>query len=151
MVHVAISGIECRLRSAAGSADQLWDLLRWRDGIIDIRADRWSFERSKVPDRDVSGRTYTSSGGFLQDSLWEFDRSSSVSRSAKPQPPKNHRRLGDLDDHWSPDCASAPSTWQRDDRALQQGGPAADLPSVRCPIAKIRPPQPGGDRTRGVR
>jgi hypothetical protein len=74
-------------------------------------ADRGSFKRATTQGRDMPG----SSAGFLQDSLWEFE---------------DHRRLGDVDDRWSPCSAPVSSTWQRDDRGLQQGGPAAGLPSA---------------------
>ena len=55
--------------------NQLWDfLLAHGDGIIEVPPDRWSLDRYYDPDPDMRGRMYTRSGGFLQDSLWDFDR-----------------------------------------------------------------------------
>jgi acyl transferase domain-containing protein/NADPH:quinone reductase-like Zn-dependent oxidoreductase len=74
MVEVAIVGMGCRLPGKVRSPDQLWDfLLAHGDGIIEVPADRWSLERYYDPDPETPGRMYTRSGGFLQDSLWDFD------------------------------------------------------------------------------
>ena len=74
MMDVAIVGIGCRLPGKVRSADQLWDFLLARgDGIIEVPADRWSLDRFYDPDPDMPGRMYTRSGGFLQESLWDFD------------------------------------------------------------------------------
>ena len=74
MVDVAIVGIGCRLPGKVHGPDQLWDfLLAHGDGIIEVPADRWSLDRFYDPDPDMPGRMYTRSGGFLQDSLWDFD------------------------------------------------------------------------------
>ena len=74
MLDVAIVGIGCRLPGKVHGADQLWDFLLARgDGIIEVPADRWSLDRYYDPDPDMPGRMYIRSGGFLQDSLWDFD------------------------------------------------------------------------------
>ena len=74
MMDVAIVGIGCRLPGKVHGPDQLWDfLLAHGDGIIEVPADRWSLDRYYDPDPDMPGRMYTRSGGFLQDSLWDFD------------------------------------------------------------------------------
>jgi acyl transferase domain-containing protein/NADPH:quinone reductase-like Zn-dependent oxidoreductase/acyl carrier protein len=74
MVDVAIVGIGCRLPGNVHGPDQLWDfLLAHGDGMIEVPADRWSLDRFYDPDPDMPGRMYTRSGGFLQDSLWDFD------------------------------------------------------------------------------
>lgn len=74
MLDVAIVGIGCRLPGNVHGPGQLWDFLLARgDGIIEVPADRWSLDRYYDPDPDMPGRMYTRSGGFLQDSLWDFD------------------------------------------------------------------------------
>ena len=74
MLDVAIVGIGCRLPGKVHGADQLWDFLLARgDGIIEVPADRWSLDRYYDPNPDMPGRMYIRSGGFLQDSLWDFD------------------------------------------------------------------------------
>jgi acyl transferase domain-containing protein/NADPH:quinone reductase-like Zn-dependent oxidoreductase/NADP-dependent 3-hydroxy acid dehydrogenase YdfG/acyl carrier protein len=74
VINVAIVGIGCRLPGKVAGPDQLWKfLLAHGDGIIDVPADRWSLDRLYDPNPDVPGRMYVSSGGFLQDSLWDFD------------------------------------------------------------------------------
>src|SRR5271154_7175914 len=74
MVDVAIVGIGCRLPGNVHGPDQLWDfLLAHGDGMIEVPADRWNLDRFYDPDPNMPGRMYTRSGGFLQDSLWDFD------------------------------------------------------------------------------
>ena len=74
MVDVAIVGIGCRLPGGVHGPEQLWDfLLAHGDGIIEVPADRWNVDRYYDPDPEMPGRMYTRSGGFLQDSLWDFD------------------------------------------------------------------------------
>jgi acyl transferase domain-containing protein/NADPH:quinone reductase-like Zn-dependent oxidoreductase/acyl carrier protein len=74
MVDVAIVGIGCRFPGNVNNTDQLWEfLLAHGDGITEVPADRWSADRYYDPDPDMPGRMYTRSGGFLQQSLWDFD------------------------------------------------------------------------------
>jgi acyl transferase domain-containing protein/NADPH:quinone reductase-like Zn-dependent oxidoreductase len=74
VVEVAIVGMGCRLPGKVRGPDELWDfLLAHGDGMIEVPADRWSLERYYDPDPETPGRMYTRSGGFLQDSLWDFD------------------------------------------------------------------------------
>src|SRR5271156_5940977 len=74
MVGVAIVGIGCRLPGKVRDPGQLWDFLLSRgDGIIEVPADRWNLDRFYDPNPDMPGRMYTRSGGFLQDSLRDFD------------------------------------------------------------------------------
>src|SRR6202007_1223154 len=74
MVGVAIVGIGCRFPGNVHEPGELWNFLLARgDGIIEVPADRWSLDRFYDPDPDMPGRMYTRSGGFLQDSLWDFD------------------------------------------------------------------------------
>ena len=74
MVDVAIVGIGCRFPGNVHEPGELWNFLLARgDGISEVPADRWSLDRFYDPNPDVPGRMYISSGGFLQDSLWDFD------------------------------------------------------------------------------
>lgn len=74
MIDVAIVGIGCRLPGGVHGPDELWDFLLARgDGISEVPADRWSLDRFYDPNPDMPGRMYTRSGGFLRDSLWDFD------------------------------------------------------------------------------
>ena len=74
MGDVAIVGIGCRLPGRVHGPDQLWQFLVSRgDGIVEVPEDRWRLDRYYDPDPEVPGRMYTRSGGFLQDSLWDFD------------------------------------------------------------------------------
>ena len=74
MVEVAIVGIGCRFPGKVRGPGQLWDFLLTRgDGIIEVPADRWNLDRFYDPDPNMPGRMYTRSGGFLQESLWDFD------------------------------------------------------------------------------
>lgn len=74
MVDIAIVGIGCRFPGGVRSASDLWQfLLNKGDGMVEIPPDRWSLERFYDPDPEVPGRMYTRRGGFLTDSLQDFD------------------------------------------------------------------------------
>lgn len=74
MIDVAIVGIGCRLPGKVSDPNQLWAFLLARgDGIVEVPADRWRLERYYDPEPDMPGRMYVRSGGFLQESLWDFD------------------------------------------------------------------------------
>jgi acyl transferase domain-containing protein/NADPH:quinone reductase-like Zn-dependent oxidoreductase len=74
VVEVAIVGIGCRLPGKVHGPDQLWDFLLSRgDGIVEVPADRWRVDRYYDRDPDMPARMYTRRGGFLQESLWDFD------------------------------------------------------------------------------
>ncbi len=74
VVSIAIVGIGCRLPGGVHSADELWRfLLAKGDGMVEVPPDRWNLERFYDPDPDVPGRMYTRRGGFLSDSLLDFD------------------------------------------------------------------------------
>ena len=74
MVDVAIVGMGCRFPGNVHEPGELWNFLLARgDGISEVPADRWSLDRFYDPDPDMPGRMYTRSGGFLRDSLWDFD------------------------------------------------------------------------------
>ncbi|WP_235009963.1 type I polyketide synthase [Mycobacterium sp. 3519A] len=74
MVEIAIVGIGCRFPGGAASPEQFWEfLVNKGDGVVPIPRDRWRVEEYYDPDPEAPGRMYTKHGGFLQDSLWEFD------------------------------------------------------------------------------
>jgi acyl transferase domain-containing protein/NADPH:quinone reductase-like Zn-dependent oxidoreductase/acyl carrier protein len=74
VAEVAIVGIGCRFPGGIHSGPELWDFLMAKgDGMIEVPADRWNLDRFYHPDPDAPGRMYTRRGGFLTDSLWEFD------------------------------------------------------------------------------
>jgi acyl transferase domain-containing protein/NADPH:quinone reductase-like Zn-dependent oxidoreductase/acyl carrier protein len=71
---VAIVGLGCRLPGSVGDPQGLWKfLLAKGDGITDVPADRWNIDRFYDADPDAPGRMYVRRGGFLTQSLWEFD------------------------------------------------------------------------------
>ncbi|WP_046316733.1 type I polyketide synthase [Mycobacterium sp. UM_Kg1] len=74
MIDVAIVGIGCRLPGKVSDPNQLWEFLLSRgSGIVEVPADRWKLDRYYDPEPDMPGRMYVRSGGFLQESLWDFD------------------------------------------------------------------------------
>lgn len=74
MVEVAIVGMGCRFPGGVASPEQFWQfLVNKGDGIVPVPADRWRIEDYYDPDPDAPGRMYTKHGGFLTQSLWDFD------------------------------------------------------------------------------
>ncbi|MEV2223673.1 SDR family NAD(P)-dependent oxidoreductase [Nocardia vinacea] len=74
MSDAAIVGIGCRFPGGIDGPGAFWDfLIRKGDGIVEVPPDRWSLDKFYDPDPDAPGRMYTRSGGFLTQSLWEFD------------------------------------------------------------------------------
>ena len=74
MVDIAIVGIGCRFPGGISNPDEFWKFpLDHGDGIVDVPADRWSIDKYYDPDPDAPGRMYTRRGGFLTQSLWDFD------------------------------------------------------------------------------
>lgn len=74
MVEVAIVGMGCRFPGGVTSPEQFWQfLVNKGDGIVPVPADRWRIEDYYDPDPDAPGRMYTKHGGFLTESLWDFD------------------------------------------------------------------------------
>ncbi len=74
MVEIAIVGIGCRFPGGVHDGQSFWDFMVSKgDGIVDIPADRWNADRFYDPDPDAPGRMYTRKGGFLTQSLWDFD------------------------------------------------------------------------------
>ncbi|NIL90373.1 Phthiocerol/phenolphthiocerol synthesis polyketide synthase type I PpsC [Rhodococcus fascians] len=74
MVAVAVVGIGCRFPGGVDDGPSFWKfMLDKGDGIVDIPADRWNADRFYDPNPDAPGRAYTRRGGFLTQSLWDFD------------------------------------------------------------------------------
>jgi acyl transferase domain-containing protein/NADP-dependent 3-hydroxy acid dehydrogenase YdfG/aryl carrier-like protein len=74
VVEVAIVGIGCRFPGGAANPEQFWHfLINKGDGIGPVPADRWRISDYYDPDPETPGRMYTKHGGFLQESLWDFD------------------------------------------------------------------------------
>lgn len=71
---VAIVGMGCRFPGGVHDPLEYWRFLTGKgDGIVEVPADRWNLELFYDPDPDAPGRMYTRHGGFLTDSLWDFD------------------------------------------------------------------------------
>lgn len=74
MVEIALVGIGCRFPGGVHDGPSFWEfMLSKGDGIVDIPEDRWNADRFYDPDPDAPGRMYTRKGGFLTQSLWDFD------------------------------------------------------------------------------
>ncbi|MBU3066322.1 SDR family NAD(P)-dependent oxidoreductase [Nocardia sp. NEAU-G5] len=74
MSDAAIVGIGCRFPGGIDGPDAFWDFVIGKgDGIVEVPPDRWSLEKFYDPDPEAPGRMYTRHGGFLTQSLWEFD------------------------------------------------------------------------------
>ncbi|MET9618969.1 type I polyketide synthase [Kitasatospora indigofera] len=74
MSGIAVVGMGCRLPGGVHGPREYWDfLLRKGDGIVEVPADRWDLDLFYDADVDAPGRMYTRRGGFLADSVWEFD------------------------------------------------------------------------------
>ncbi|MFC3455470.1 SDR family NAD(P)-dependent oxidoreductase [Amycolatopsis speibonae] len=71
---IAIVSMSCRFPGGVSTPEQLWDMLAaGGEGIGDFPQDRgWDLAGLYSPDRDRSGTSYTSRGGFLYDAA-EFD------------------------------------------------------------------------------
>ncbi len=71
---LAIVGMGCHFPGAATSPSIFWEnLMAAKDCIVDVPADRWEINRFYATDRNKPGKMYVKSGGFLQDSIFEFD------------------------------------------------------------------------------
>ena len=66
---VAIVGVGCRFPGGVGSPQDLWDVVvGGRDVVSGFPRDRgWDVEGLFDPDPDAVGKSYTQSGGFLED------------------------------------------------------------------------------------
>ena len=71
---LAIVGIGCRFPGGAVDPDSLWRLLAsGTDAISEVPADRWDLRRFYHPDVTEPGKTSARHGGFLKQSLYDFD------------------------------------------------------------------------------
>lgn len=71
---IALVGIGCRFPGGSSSPARYWDILRdGLDLVREVPADRWDIDEFYNPDPDVPGRMYARTGGFLTESVQEFD------------------------------------------------------------------------------
>lgn len=71
---IAIVGIGCRFPGGATTPARFWEMLRdGRDVVREVPIDRWNLDEYYDADPDVPGRMYARTGGFLDDSLKDFD------------------------------------------------------------------------------
>ncbi|WP_174188290.1 type I polyketide synthase [Nocardia barduliensis] len=74
MSNIAIVGIGCRYAGGIDSPESFWDfVIRKRDAVMDIPADRWDNRRYYDPDHRAPGRMYTERAAFLTTDPWSFD------------------------------------------------------------------------------
>jgi acyl transferase domain-containing protein/short-subunit dehydrogenase/acyl carrier protein len=71
---IAIIGIGCRFPGGANNPSAFWDLvIKGKDAIVEVPADRWDICRFYHPDPNKPGKMYTQYGGFLQEQIDQFD------------------------------------------------------------------------------
>jgi acyl transferase domain-containing protein/NAD(P)-dependent dehydrogenase (short-subunit alcohol dehydrogenase family)/acyl carrier protein len=72
--QVAIVGMGCRLPGGVCNPEGLVSFLRQHgDGVVDVPKDRWNVELHYHPDPAVTGKTYVTRAGFLQQDVFSFD------------------------------------------------------------------------------
>ncbi|WP_157195509.1 type I polyketide synthase, partial [Nocardia tenerifensis] len=72
--QIAIVGMGCRFPGGVQDVAGFWDVLcAKKDAVVEVPADRWSLDKFYDPDPEAPGRMYSRRGGFLTDSLWDFD------------------------------------------------------------------------------
>ena len=70
---IAVVSMACKFPGNINNTRELWDsLLKSRDAIIEVPANRWNADEFFDPDPDVPGKMYTKFGGFL-DGIDQFD------------------------------------------------------------------------------
>ena len=73
---IAIVGMGCRFPGGASNPEQYWELLKKGiDATSEVPKERWDLKRFYDPDRNATGKTYVSRGGFLKEAIDEFDPS----------------------------------------------------------------------------
>ncbi|MGH8479084.1 MAG: SDR family NAD(P)-dependent oxidoreductase [Gammaproteobacteria bacterium] len=71
---IAIIGMGCRFPGGSDTPNAFWRLLRDAEvAITDVPADRWDHRRYYDSDPEKPGKIYVSKGGFLRESIHEFD------------------------------------------------------------------------------
>ncbi|MGH2396903.1 MAG: type I polyketide synthase, partial [bacterium] len=71
---IAIIGIGCRFPGGADTPTAFWRLLRDAEvAITDVPADRWDHRRYYDSDPEKPGKIYVRKGGFLRESIHQFD------------------------------------------------------------------------------
>lgn len=71
---IAIIGMGCRFPGGSSDPGKFWNnLLDGKDCIVDVPAERWDSKRFYDSNRDMPGKVYVKSGGFLQERIDEFD------------------------------------------------------------------------------
>ena len=71
---VAIVGIGCRFPGGSSTPERYWAMLQeGREAVREVPADRWNLDEYYDADPDIPGKMYARTGGFLDDSLKDFD------------------------------------------------------------------------------
>ena len=71
---IAVVGIGCRLPGGVRGPKSLVEFLEANgDGIVPVPPERWDTGRFAATDKNVPGRSYTFFGGFLRESVFDFD------------------------------------------------------------------------------
>ncbi|PRX24032.1 acyl transferase domain-containing protein [Paraburkholderia sp. BL18I3N2] len=71
---LAIVGLGCRFPGGSDGPEAFWQMLcDGIDAICDVPTDRWDIRKFYDPDPASPGRMCTRQGGFLRESIWDFD------------------------------------------------------------------------------
>jgi acyl transferase domain-containing protein/NADPH:quinone reductase-like Zn-dependent oxidoreductase/acyl carrier protein len=74
VIDVAIVGMGCRFPGGVRSPGDYWRLLTGKvDAVVEVPGDRWKLDLFYDADPEAPGRMYVRRGGFLTDSVWDFD------------------------------------------------------------------------------
>jgi acyl transferase domain-containing protein len=73
---IAIIGASCRFPGGANDLESFWDLLvKGKDAIIEVPADRWSADEFYDANQDAPGKICSKLGGFINLPVADFDAS----------------------------------------------------------------------------
>lgn len=71
---IAIIGMGCRFPGGSDNPNAFWDMMAaGKDGIVEVPVDRWDIDRFWDPDPEKPGKMYIKAGGFIRQSINEFD------------------------------------------------------------------------------